>query len=110
MSSYGNHCWTAERDLIAQRLVLAAMDCDDVEFEHIIYQITSTGDFVALTALLAEQLAGELLEAFGEDHAACPIKARIAQLQAELEYIEGFPSLSAAKAAGKEPKTWTTND
>jgi hypothetical protein len=88
MSSYGNHCWTPERDLIAQRLVLAAMDCDDVEFEHIIYQVKSTGDFVALTALLAEQLSEQLTADVDDiDEAAKPVKARILELEQQLGSI-----------------------
>jgi hypothetical protein len=59
MSSYGNHCWTPERDLIAQRLVQAAIDIDDDAFEHIIEAVHPC-DMVAVTALLAEQLAGQL--------------------------------------------------
>jgi hypothetical protein len=39
MSSYGNHVWTPQLDLIVQRLVLAAMNGYDDEFAEILHSI-----------------------------------------------------------------------
>ncbi len=94
MSSYGNHCHTPERELITRRLVLAAMNTNDDEFEETINQVETCDDMIAVAALLAEQLAEQLLDGIEyEDHdtyeadvaeAARPIEARIAGLEAEL--------------------------
>jgi hypothetical protein len=58
MSSYGNHVWTQDRESAAHKLVQAAMDCDDDGFAEILHGIANNGDdLLAVTALLAEQLA-----------------------------------------------------
>ena len=60
MSSYGNRCYTPERELITRRLVLAAMNLDDFKFEMIIDEVLRSDGVVAVAALLAEQLAQQL--------------------------------------------------
>lgn len=82
MSSYGNHCWTPERESVAHKLVQLAMDCDDDGFAETLHGIAGIGagwpfgdqaapmhtadpakaisDLLAVTALLAEQLAERL--------------------------------------------------
>lgn len=94
MSSYGNHVHTPERELITRRLVLAAMNINDDKFEELINQVETCDDMTAVAALLAEQLAEQLLDGieyvphatYEADvaKAARPIEARIAELEAEL--------------------------
>ncbi len=84
MSSYGNHVWTPERESVANKLVQLAMDCDDDGFAETLHGIAGIGvgwpfgdqaapmhtadpvkavsDLLAVTALLAEQLAAQLAE------------------------------------------------
>jgi len=61
MSSYGNHVWTQARQDIADKLVAAAADCDDDGFAEIMHT-SDIADLIAVTALLAEQLADLRLE------------------------------------------------
>ncbi len=101
MSSYGNRCWTPERELITRRLVLAAMNTDDDGFKEIINHVETCEDVGAVAALLAEQLAEQLAGGFVDEYedtcqfdldayeayvaeVAKPIKARIAELEQEV--------------------------
>jgi hypothetical protein len=97
MSSYGNRCHTPERELIALRLMLAAMHTDDDEFAEIMDHIETCDDMAAVAALLAEQLAEHLTADIEYDYdrditayeadvakAARPIVARTAELEQEL--------------------------
>lgn len=94
MSSYGNHCYTPERELITHRLVLAAMNFYDDEFAEIMGQVKTCDDMAAVAALLAEQLAERLTDGIEYEDAAAytadvaeaarPIEARIAELKQEL--------------------------
>lgn len=88
MSSYGNHVWTAERDAAARNLVERDMNCDDDGFAEQLHRIAGitplgwpfgpdaaptkwdyrmVGELLAVTALLAEKLASQLLESQPED-------------------------------------------
>jgi len=56
MSSLANRCWTQEREDKASKLVAAAYENDDIEFEHIINNLNAN-DLYAVAAILAERLA-----------------------------------------------------
>jgi hypothetical protein len=112
MSSVANHVYTPERDLIAQRLVLAAMtDEDNVErVDDIVNQAESCVDMTAVALLLAEQLAGQLTAGFEDSDdcyfdldawevyiakAAEPIEARICALEHAVNAREAVRSAAA---------------
>lgn len=66
MSSYGNRCWTKERALIAERLIQATQELDDVTFQETIDGIRSLGEMKAVAALAIEMLVMRLDEAASE--------------------------------------------
>lgn len=59
MSSYGNTCWTKDREQLAERLIQASRDCDDDTFYDTMDGITSIHTMKAVAALAIENLTQE---------------------------------------------------
>jgi hypothetical protein len=87
MSSYGNHVWTCERENIARRLVIAARNDDDIEFEQIMAGI-NCADMAAVAALLAEE---SIQLAIDHDGRSAAIDAAIMVLRDMPDDEDGYP-------------------